>query len=75
MVLTSPTDIYAYKANVRKSDLFAASQTSTETDTFSELYKEPALKKRKVLSYGFSENSLRSFEGKYEYGDEKGYPA
>ncbi|OQV00250.1 hypothetical protein CLAIMM_05773 isoform 2 [Cladophialophora immunda] len=57
-------DIYAYKANVRKSDLFAASQSNPEsTDTFSELYKEPALKKRKVLSYGFSESSLRSFEG------------
>ncbi|KAL6241983.1 hypothetical protein RBB50_011228 [Rhinocladiella similis] len=56
-------DIYAYKANVRKSDTFSASQSHPDsTDTFSELYKEPALKKRKTLSYGFSESSLRSFE-------------
>ncbi|OAL35267.1 hypothetical protein AYO20_05521 [Fonsecaea nubica] len=56
-------DIYGFKANVRKSDLFAASQTNSEAkDTFSELYKDAALKKRKILASGFSESSLRSFE-------------
>jgi len=62
--LTFPADIYGFKANVRKADFFAASQSNPEvTDTFSELYKEPAMKKRKVLSMGFSERSLRDFEG------------
>ncbi|KIW29548.1 uncharacterized protein PV07_05360 [Cladophialophora immunda] len=58
-------DIYGWKANVRKHDGMAATQSDPETtSTFSELHRVPALKKRKILAQGFSESALGHAEGK-----------
>ena len=51
-----------------KSDALAAASTDPDlTSTFTEPDRKRAQKKRQILSYGFSENALRSSEGMYAF--------
>lgn len=58
-------DIYGFKRNFRKSDAttVGASSHPDAQSTFSEPLTSKAMKKRKILSQGFSESALKSAEG------------
>jgi hypothetical protein len=60
------TDMYNFKANTKKGQVtvVAASTDPETTSTFSEPDTKRAMKKRKLLSQGFSESALASAEGK-----------
>ncbi|KIW84306.1 hypothetical protein Z517_03556 [Fonsecaea pedrosoi CBS 271.37] len=57
-------DMYGFKRNVRKADAVTvgASTNPDEQSTFSEPYTERAMRKRKILSQGFSESALKAAE-------------
>ncbi|KIY03472.1 uncharacterized protein Z520_00163 [Fonsecaea multimorphosa CBS 102226] len=57
-------DIYGFKRNFRKADAttVGASSDPDHRNTFSEPLTEKAMKKRRILSQGFSESALRDAE-------------
>ncbi|OAP63321.1 hypothetical protein AYL99_02548 [Fonsecaea erecta] len=57
-------DIYGFKRNFRKADAttVGASSDPDAQSTFSEPLTEKAMKKRRILSQGFSESALRDAE-------------
>ncbi|OQV11270.1 hypothetical protein CLAIMM_15131 [Cladophialophora immunda] len=57
-------DIYGFKRNFRKADAttVGASSHPDARNTFSEPLTEKAMKKRRILSQGFSESALRDAE-------------
>ncbi|KAF2761963.1 cytochrome P450 [Pseudovirgaria hyperparasitica] len=60
---TALKDIYGFKANVRKSDFYAAFPPTKDTfNTHSSIDKVAHARKRRVLSHAFSDSAIKAME-------------